>query len=130
MFSITGMSVSEIASAQAEISQGLSPSTIAMLKKRAQGKSNTSTGTSVSDANPPTHAAPTPASTTATSQTDFQLPFKVDPEWVHMDVLEPEKLAWIKDLPEQPATNDTSQSRIQAFKNFQVYWNVGVFCKV
>ncbi len=120
MFSITGMSASEIASAQAEISQALSPSTIAMLKKRAQGKSNTSIGSSTSDANPSTHAAQASASSKATSQTDFQLPFKVDPEWVHMDVLEPEKLAWIKDLPEQSATNDTSQSRIQVFKNFQV----------
>lgn len=35
------------------------------------------------------------------------LPFAVDKDWVHMDMVESDKLAWLKDLP--PPRADNSQ---------------------
>lgn len=46
----------------------------------------------------------------ASVNTEEDLPVKPQKEWVHMDKLEPEKLEWLRDLPE-PRRKGTKKVR-------------------
>ena len=94
------MSEAELASARAEIKDMLSKESRNFLFER-----NRKTAEHVPETRPPAPREPTDV------LDGVKLPFKVDPQWVHMDKVEKEKLEWIGDIPELTADQLASGAR-------------------
>ena len=85
------MSREDIVHAHSDITSMFSVGSLEFLKKRAKQVSSGGTNSG---------SAPSSVEETNKPAKEVKVPIKVDPNWVHMDVVEPEKLEWMSDIPD------------------------------
>lgn len=112
---LAGMTEEQILAEQQEILGSSDPLMSMMASYLRSRKQKNKEECSLAEKTPPESSSNTetnPATTFEISLDD--LPVKPKPEWVHMDKVEYEKIAWMKDLP-PPSTDDQKTGRPARF---------------
>ena len=104
------MSEEELIQARAEITSLFSSANIDFLRNRSKAL----TAPAKQDGGIDTATEPKKTKE-ASSDVESKLPITVDPNWVHMNVVEKDKLAWIGDLPE-PSDEFSSAKGVRQYQ--------------
>ncbi len=109
------MSDEQLVQARAEVSQLFSSANLEFLRKRSKQVASMQAAISESEPSSDTYASETGGSVSQVK--GVKLPIDVDPSWVHMNVVEKDKLEWIGDLPEP------TEQQLRGARQFQVRFN-------